>query len=360
VRRRYLAVLALLALVLVTQVESVTTGPAALPATRSSLGVLRITRSEAIPSDLGGVRYLLLDATRAAKVAGLKARYPRLRVLAYKNLSFLIDYSSDELGNAGMPWPEAQAHEDWFLHDPAGDRVASVRFGNAWFADVGLAAYQRAWLKDVLSFLRQSPWDGVFIDDANADPGWHLGGAYTELAKYPTRDAYRAAERSMLAAVGPAFKAAGYLALPNVAAAPDQADVWADWASLTSGAMLEHFLERGESTDPAVTGGDWTSETDVERAVEGAGRVFLGLTYGSEDDGSAQGYVRASFLLFDDPSTASASIWAPNAGTGAKLDLGAPLGPATRSGTLWTRRFERGTLDVDASAGTFRVSSARR
>jgi hypothetical protein len=33
------------------------------------------------------------------------------------------------------------------------------------------------------------------------------------------------------------------------------------------------------------------------------------------------------------------------------------LGPAELHGTVWTRRFQRGTLTVDPSAGTYRVQN---
>jgi hypothetical protein len=194
----------------------------------------------------------------------------------------------------------------------------------------------------------------VFVDDANADDGWHLGGNYSLLALYPTRDAYRAAMRSMLAAVGPAIKAAGYEVIPNIAASWDQPDVWADWATLTSGAMHEHFLKWGESTETVLTGVDWAIHTNAERAVVGAGREFIALTYGPSSYTSAQLYVRCSFLLF--ANSASASIWTPDDGSASRTDLGAPTGAASESNGVWRRTFERGTITVDTNTGTATVS----
>jgi Hypothetical glycosyl hydrolase family 15 len=332
-----------------------TDGPAASPPLTESRGVLRIAPSQELPDSLADVRYLLLDSSRAPEVAGLKQRYPRLRILAYKNLSFLIDYSRDELGNAGVPWPHAQAHESWFLQDRRGLRVRSVHYEHAWFADVGSPSYQSAWGAQVSAFLRGAPWDGVFVDDALADPGWHLGGAYGTLARYPNRDAYRAAERAMLAAVAPQLKRRGYLVIANVSAGPGQEDVWADWAGILSGAMLEHFVKADAGPDSLLTGTEWESDVDAERDVEGAGKIFLALSYGPDDAIAAQGYTRASFLLFDRPKTRSASIWSPGPATPPMLDLGHPLGPAKPHGPVWTRRFRRGTLTVDRSAGTYRV-----
>jgi hypothetical protein len=317
-----------------------------VPATRS-VGVLRITWSQPIPKDLSGVRYLLLDAARAPYVADLKKRYPGLYVLAYKDLAFLIDYSQGPGGNAGVPW--GQARESWFLHDRGGRRVNSVHYPKAWFADVGRQSYQRAWLRNVLRFLHDAPWDGVFMDDALADPGWHLGGAYRRLARYPRRDAYRAAARSLLAKVGPALKREGYLGIANIGASYDQTEVWSDWAGLLSGVMDEHFLKPGEGSEPVATGADWTADVNAERAVEGAGRIFLALTYGPANDAVDQRYVRASFLLFDRPDTGSASIWSPNITLSSSFEVGVPLGPAKKVGGIWKRPFSGGVISVDPS-----------
>jgi hypothetical protein len=314
--------------------------------------VLRITWSQPIPKDLSGVRYLLLDAARAPYVADLKSRYPGLQVLAYKDLGFLIDYSRGPDGNAGVPW--GQAREGWFLHDRGGRRVNSAHYPKAWFADVGRRSYQRAWLRNVLAFLHDAPWDGVFMDDALADPGWHLGGAYRRLARYPRRDAYRAAARSILAKVGAALKRQGYLGIANIGASVDQTEVWGDWAGLLSGVMDEHFLKPGEGSEPVATGSDWAADVSAEQAVEGAGRIFLALTYGPSGDTVDQGYVRASFLLFDRPDTQSASIWSPNATPASGVDPGLPLGRARRVGGIWRRAFSRGVVSVDSRNTTYR------
>ena len=358
-RGRYVAALvaaAAVAFALLWHSRTVTTNPpAASPTATENRGVLVISPTEDVPSDLAGVRYLLLDGSKASKIGALKQRYPGLKVLAYKDLSFFVDYSTNDRGNAAVPWSQASLNESWFLHDPGGSRVRSIRYPHSWFADVGQASYQTAWELNVLSFLRKAPWDGVFIDDALADPGWHLGGAYGRLARYPSRDAYRAAERSMLAATAPHLQRAGYLVIANIAASRRQLDVWSDWPRLLSGAMREHFLKYGKGGERVLTGKAWRHDVAIERAVEGVGRVFIGLSYGPRRYAKAQGFVRASFLLFDDPETRSATIWSPEAGKAAKLDLGLPQGPPVRHGKVWTRPFQRGTLRVNPRRGTYAV-----
>jgi hypothetical protein len=93
---------------------------------------------------------------------------------------------------------------------------------------------------------------------------------------------------------------------------------------------------------------------NAERAVEGAGRIFLALTYGTANDAADQRYVRASFLLFDRPDTGSASIWSPNITPSSSFAVGQPVGPARRVGAVWTRAFSGGVISVDSSDGTYR------
>ena len=121
-RRRYLAALLAAAAVagaLLWDSRTVTTNPpAASPTSTESRGVLVISPTDEVPNDLSGVRYLLLVAAKAPQVASLKQRYPGLKVLAYKDLSFFVDYSRNDLGNAAVPWVLA-----WW----------SITYYNAWF-----------------------------------------------------------------------------------------------------------------------------------------------------------------------------------------------------------------------------------
>src|SRR5207249_4150858 len=189
-------------------------------------GAPLITPSPGVPDNPTGLPHLPLGSGRRSGGGVRQQRRPHRQTPAANHGAFLIDYSRDELGNAGVPWPDANLHGSWFLRDEHGRRVRSVHFKDSWFADVGNPSYQSSWRQQVSSFLRSAPWDGVFVDDALADPGWHLGGAYRKLARYPGRKAYRRAERSMLAAIAPGLERDGYLVIANVFAARDQQDVW--------------------------------------------------------------------------------------------------------------------------------------
>ena len=152
--------------------------------------------------------------------------------------------------------------------------------------DVGNPGYQAAWLSNVLADLRAGGWDGVFMDDTNADMGWHLGGR--TIARYPTSAAWRAATRSMLAKVGPALISAGFLAVPNLstpwAADYDAQATWSDWLRFTSGAAQEYYGKWGMDSSGWFAGNDWTYRQQFQELTEQAGKIFLGITYAPRGD----------------------------------------------------------------------------
>ena len=140
--------------------------------------------------------------------------------------------------------------------------------------DVGNPGYQAAWLSNVLSGLRAGGWDGVFMDDTNADMGWHLGGR--TIARYPTAAAWRSATRSMLSRVGPALISAGFLAVPNLstpwAADYDAQATWSDWLRFTSGAAQEYYGKWGMGSSGWFAGNDWTYRQRFQDAHRAGGQ----------------------------------------------------------------------------------------
>lgn len=322
-------------------------------AAKSSIGLLRNAAIDPIPADMSGYQYVILNPTFAPKVAAWAAQYPKTKFLAYKDPCFAVTYSTDNYGNAAVPFLAMQ--DQWFLKNIAGQKVQSVNYsGNLYFADVGDPSYQDACYTYLKSFLSDWPgYAGFFLDDCAPDMAWHLGGQfYNKLAKYPTRNTYRAALRGWLVSVCGRLRADGLLTCPNIGAAWDQADVWADWAKICGMAMREHFCRWDPPATPFLAA-DWKLHTDAMRAVVSVGAAFIGLSYGNAAETSAQTYLRATFLLFHEPG--SAFIWGQN-GDPTWLawtkDLGAPVAAAVQSGSIWTRQFEQGIVRVDTANGT--------
>jgi hypothetical protein len=224
--------------------------------------------------------------------------------------------------------------------------------------DVGSAAYQAAWLAAVQDEATRNGWDGVFVDNAMADPQWYLDGR--TLAKYPSASAYAAATKSFLAAVGPSLQAKGLIFLPNISDASP--DVWADWIHYTSGGLKEHWMKYPEA-------GSWFADwgfnymQQLLDATEKQGKIFIGITSSTSNDTHSMRYARASFLIG----------W--NGGPGALVyqagkgvdpwsddwtaDIGTPAGAEAKVGASGYRRdYTGGTALVntsDKAAQTFEL-----
>jgi hypothetical protein len=338
----------------------------------NGIGALRIcTGCATAGGDLSRYRYVVLNSWDAPLLPALKAANPGLKALVYKNLSFTMSYTcaggvDKRYLNAGVGYCDAdQNHPEWFLTDPASSRLNSYYFQQAWMMDVGNPGYQARWLSNVLADVRSGGWDGVMLDDTNADMGWHLHGR--TIARYQTSASWRAATRSMLATVGPALRNAGFLAIPNLstpwASDYDAQATWSDWLQFTSGALQEYYSKWGSASSGWFAGNDWTFRQRFQALTEQAGKIFLGLTYAPKGDERSMAYARANFLLFDDPANGGALIFEasdpeaqdPYSGSWT-ADVGTPVGPRFQVGSAWRRNFSGGTVVVNPTSSTVTVS----
>ena len=314
-----------------------------------------------LDGDIGGVHeagrysYVILNAWESNRIAALKAANPAVKVLVYKDMSSTRSYAvhagkDDALLPTGVGYAAAeQAHPEWFLRDTHGDRVEWSGYDDHWWMDVGSATYQAAWLAAVQDEAVRNGWDGVFVDNAMASPQWYLGGR--TLARYPSADAYAAATRSFLAAVGPNLLARGLIVLPNISDASPE--VWADWIHFTSGGLKEHWMKY-----PAA--GSWFADWGFNYmqalldATEAQNKIFIGLTAGTADDVHSMRYARASFLIGWD---GGAGALAYSAGKGVDpwsdewtSDVGRPAAALVKVGSSAYRRdYTGGTALVNTS-----------
>jgi hypothetical protein len=231
--------------------------------------------------------------------------------------------------------------------------------------DVGNPGYQARWLSNVLADLRSGGWDGVMLDDTNADMGWHLHGR--TIARYPTSASWRVATRSMLANVGPALRGAGFLAIPNLstpwASDYDAQATWSDWIQFTSGAVQEYYSKWASTSSGWFAGNDWTFRQRFQTLTEQAGKIFLGVTYAPKGDERSMAWARANFLLFDEPANGGALIFEatdPEAqdpySSSWTADIGAPVGARFQVGSAWRRNFTGGTVVVNPTSSTVTVN----
>ena len=337
----------------------------------ASIAALRIcTGCAQSGGDLSRYKYVILNSWDAPMLPALKAQNPGLKALVYKNLSFTVSYGCQNgqdlpYQTTGVGYCDAdQHHPDWFVTDAAGNRLNSSGYPQAWIMDVGNPAYQAKWLQNVLADVRAGGWDGVFMDDTDADMGWHLNGR--TMARYPTAASWRAATRSMLANVGPGLTSAGFLAVPNLytpwAADYDAQATWRDWLQFVSGGAQEYYSKWGSGSSGWFSGNDWTFRQGFQAATEQASKIFLGITYAPSGDTRTMSWARANFLLFDNPANNGALVYElsnpenqdPYSPVWAQ-DVGTPSGDRFQAGSAWRRNYSDGTVVVNPTAATVTV-----
>lgn len=140
-------------------------------------------------------RYIIIRDNLHDRVAELRSLHPEAQLILYKNVGFTLHepgcpYAPFQGG--GVSYCDADSHEDWFLHDSAGNRLSSEGYPSHRAMNIGKPAYQQAWLDAVLARLRDAgndgsgvKYDGVFLDDVNTYPGHGMDGRISELS--PTR-----------------------------------------------------------------------------------------------------------------------------------------------------------------------------
>jgi Hypothetical glycosyl hydrolase family 15 len=309
--------------------------------------------------------FVVLQSWQHELALRLKAASPSVKVLAYKNLSFVVcdAYSGGRYVPQGVRCGDVQTnHPEWFLTDSAGNRLNSSGYPWAWLMDLGNPSYQSAWAQAVIAEAKADGWDGVFMDDTNSTLKYHFEVA--RVARYPTDAAWTAATRSMLAAVGPRIRDAGLLAVANVCCARLQMGIWKDWLPFLSGALDEMFTKW--ANDPSTGyvwdwGPDgWAAQLEQVREAEAQGKYFLGVAHSRADDTRAATYGLATMLLASEGrSSFSLAQDYTNETWFAEYDraarLGTALGPYSRLGPVYRRDFVGGTVLVNPSQSTVHV-----
>lgn len=269
--------------------------------------------------------------------------------------------------DTGVPIDEANA-KHWLLPGADGNLLVEDGYENVYLADVGNQAYQQAWLRDVLAFLRVNRIRGVFIDDVLADAAdWTVGHVYP--AAYPDQTAWAAAMTSFVKAVGPALKARGYYVLLSAnghirdTSIQDSGQYDASWwrqlAPYASGFLKETWQQNPADVAQLRSIGpawyqQWRGWERLVSVAQRAGVDFFGLTYGSRDDLQAMRFGKASFML-DWNGKGGAFIFDTNDGDPYNAAWGADLGrPVQRkvevAPGVWRRLYERGLVVVNATS----------
>jgi hypothetical protein len=284
-----------------------------------------------LPSFANKWDIVILAGWNSAAIAGLKAVNPNVRVLAYENSTMV---KPDETLKESMKLSTATA------------KGYLTGVTNPWGlkqADIRKPGYKEDWLADVKANLGTAGWDGVFMDDFNVTSTWQ-----TSLA-------------------GPAWTQALHGLLNYVQAntswfvVPNMNGSWGQYADSPNGGMDQFIPEIDGGLDEFTL--NWGDGSALPQAfVDGelkamgqaaaAGKKYIAVTYlnGTGDTQRAlAGYCLAAIGGASDyaptPGSGWASIYLPQ----FDWNLGIPLGPYTKSGSVYTRAFSKATVTVNIS-----------
>jgi hypothetical protein len=330
---------------------------AARPARENPISGTGLVTSNPLAAVAGTNRYsILIVAQSEARAA---AREPG------RSLVYFAGTDVNTRWSTGVPYPEAAAH-GWLLKDASGQLLVNKGYPDNFVGDVGDPAYQQAWVSNVLRFLRAHGDDGVFIDDVLRDL---VPLAGTEAAKYPSQQAWAAAQLSFVAAVGQVLRAHGYYVLVNASGyipgdlssdtGGSTAAWWRQLAPYVSGLLNEYYQQISDGSNTLrASGGNWNQNWDGwERLVTTAqslGKDFVGVAYGSSSDTHQMSYGKASFLLdwnggggafIYQPSDSNSNPWNP----AWTANIGRPAAPKQRVGNGWLRRYSAGVALLNPS-----------
>lgn len=267
--------------------------------------------------------------------------------------------------DAGVPYAVAR-DRGWLLTDAAGTLLVSLQYPTNFIGDVGSDAYRAEFARRVGDHAVSTGVDGVYIDDVVADIST-MSGRFP--AKYPNREAWEDAMAGFVQTVGTRLEARGLYVLVNahkwVEGNPDsnngilEAQWWSRIGRSVSGLQSEYWLQDATNVSRVrSTGSAWWQNWDgwqrLVSVAQGMGADFVGYTYGSATDVRAMRFGKASFML-DWDGAGGAFIYQPTEdgdpwNPAWTTDLGRPSGPkAALAPGVWTRRFERGSVVVNAT-----------
>ncbi len=277
-------------------------------------------------------------------VQELKQRKPPFKAFVYRELFCVLRTETpleESIGN--YDWINAN-HPEWFQKNIWGGRIEVPDYPGRWVMDVGNPAWQDFWIQQTLPDVVDSPWDGVFADDALTSIHAHN---LPPMAGYPDDASYQRACLAFLAKITAAFHARGKQVIANVANTYDYPGLWDRFLNVTDGLMEEHF-RTGWAWGPQNS---WKQLEQVQSA-ERQGKWVFCITYGPWSDRTQMASSFAAYLL----ETGSHTFWSyrpyENADNPAwdqswEPALGLPLAAAEDVGLVRQRRFQGGVVAVN-------------
>lgn len=244
--------------------------------------------------------------------------------------------------------PPSQIPNTWMLHDTTGNIITRTR-NNDQLVDPGNPNYQQAAATFLLGRCTTENWDGVWLDEINADPRWSYPPNMP--AKYPTLTTWQTALTQYIQTITTTLTTHGYQVWANLAG--NYGDTWTTTiANTVTGTGLEYYIAGGNPPLATLQNGRWQQQTHWQ-TNQPRGHYNAQTT-----NPAAIRYALATYLLFNnsthstfgagiDPYPVNKTMWTTDMETARKL--GTPLATYTTKAGIYQRHFEHGDVTVNPS-----------
>lgn len=254
---------------------------------------------------------------------------------------------------------QAHPHEDWFLHNGAGERLyTEERIWNGshayqYFMNPGSAGFREFWI-DQVRRQRDAGWESLFLDNVAATYE-HISERADNgdgtVAEYDSVEAWQAAVVGMLREIRAAFPERQLWG--NIVEAPSTADAWDRYRPELDGIQEERFAT-GWSGQPPLSPEAWLAMLERAERTLDAGKGVVLYGQGEQSDFARVRFSLASYLLIATPDRRATFRYAHTSSYDQlwwypeyELILGEPLGRRYREWGLWVREFACARVTVD-------------
>lgn len=208
-------------------------------------------------------------------------------------------------GQWGSDWGTVNTHEDWFMHNAAGQRLHSSEFN--WDQnDISNPAWRQYWLNSVINNMRATGSDGVFADSFEAGIGswWYdqsdvrfAGTNSANPAYWPGGVTWLSQLQNLID-----YMVAGLHATPEqFLYLPNAGSMVTGWANLDyshiDGGLLENFGQWGGGSWQSGEVSDWVLAMNRALPLTGAGKMIMMEPVVDANPASALGLQERGFYL---------------------------------------------------------------
>lgn len=353
----------------------------AFPSTAGTIGVL----SDQLPGNLSDalVRFVATHMVGTQKMlAGQTARFRAVNP-GWVELHYQLATDSGPAqyilnGQWGSDWGSVTSHEDWFLHDPSGQRLHNGQWD--WYQnDITNPAWRQYWLNAVIADMRAEGSQGVFADSFQAGLGsfWYdnsdprfAGTNAANPSAWPNGYTWTQQLGDLIS-----YMEAGLAATPeHFLYIPNLGPLVTGWDntdySHVDGAFLEDFGDWGGGYLHG-SAGDWTLAMNRALPLSAAGKVLIMQPYLAGAPGTTTGQLHREFLLGTylllKGDHTYLNMMAPGGGVAAEwfpeysLDLGPAVTPLATNvaqyqwNGVYRRDFQKGIVLVNPGPNTVTV-----